>query len=135
MTESSTHINAYTAITSSTGHGGETTLENLLSLCGFHHRRHHQGEFTVEKIGSNEFRFTAADGREIVPRHTRVDPDTGGGNRLRATAHARGIPITPYTPVARDGADFNLDWATSVIADGCEYLYAHGHHPGLAATS
>src|SRR5438270_96554 len=89
--------------------GGATTLDNLLSFCRFHHGRHHKGDFAVTKVGPNEFRFTTRDGREIVPRHTRVDPDTGGGNRLRATAHSRGIPITPYTPAARDGS--NLGWA------------------------
>jgi hypothetical protein len=50
-------------------------------------------------------------------------------------AHSRGLPITPYTPVARDGADFNLDWATSVIADGCEYVRSHGSHPCLAVAA
>ena len=115
--------------------GGATTLDNLLSFCRFHHGRHHKGDFAVTKVGPNEFRFTTRDGREIVPRHTRVDPDTGGGNRLRATAHSRGIPITPYTPAARDGSNLDLAWATSIIADGCEYLHAHGHHPDVVAAS
>ena len=78
----------------------------------------------------------APEGRPAIVRlRARVDPDTGGGNRLRATAHSRGIPITPYTPAARDGSNLDLSWATSVIADGCEYLHTHGHHPDLVAAS
>ena len=114
--------------------GGVTSLENLVSLCRFHHRRHHLGAFDVSRAGPNEFRFTDKNGAEIKARRLTVDRQTGGAAHLRSTARSRGTPITAYTPVARDGAPIDLAWATSVIADGCTYLQAHRHHPGLLAS-
>lgn len=47
--------------------GGATNLDNLVSLCRFHHRRHHQGRFEIRQEGSGDFNFTAADGKPILP--------------------------------------------------------------------
>src|ERR1700694_4972356 len=41
--------------------GGETKLDNLLLLCGFHHRRHHEGAYGIRKTGDG-FSFEMADG-------------------------------------------------------------------------
>jgi hypothetical protein len=38
-----------------------------VSLCRFHHRRHHQGRFEIRREGSGDFNFTAADGKPILP--------------------------------------------------------------------
>jgi hypothetical protein len=34
-------------MTSNTGHGGESSLDNLVLLCGLHHRVIHHGHWTV----------------------------------------------------------------------------------------
>jgi hypothetical protein len=47
--------------------GGRTELRNLVSLCRFHHRRHHEGRFHVEPDPSGGFIFATADGRQIMP--------------------------------------------------------------------
>jgi len=47
--------------------GGKTDLDNLVSLCRFHHRRHHEGRFHVATDGAGGFAFTSADGTPIVP--------------------------------------------------------------------
>ena len=47
--------------------GGRTELRNLISLCRFHHRRHHEGRFHIEPDSSGGgFVFTTADGTPIV---------------------------------------------------------------------
>jgi hypothetical protein len=46
---------------------GKTTLDNLVSLCRFHHGRHHDGAFQINADGPGDFSFTAADGTPLVP--------------------------------------------------------------------
>jgi hypothetical protein len=50
-------------------HGGETNLDNLVTLCRHHHRVLHEGGFTVER-STHSLVFTAPDGRRLprVPR-------------------------------------------------------------------
>jgi hypothetical protein len=55
-------------------------LDNLISLCSFHHHRHHDGAFTIAP-GPAGWTFTRADGRS-VPAAAQlpigaVDPDPG----------------------------------------------------------
>ena len=38
-------------------HGGHTSLDNALPLCGFHHRRAHDDRFTMRHLPSGEVRF------------------------------------------------------------------------------
>jgi hypothetical protein len=61
---------------------GPTKRWNLLSLCTYHHNRHHDGEFDIRRTAEGDLRFVAADGRLIgtatggfwkVPR-TRAGP-------------------------------------------------------------
>ncbi|MGI8462196.1 MAG: DUF222 domain-containing protein [Solirubrobacterales bacterium] len=47
--------------------GGETCLENLVSLCRRHHRLVHEGGFTVEACKGSRFRFRRPDGSVIPP--------------------------------------------------------------------
>jgi hypothetical protein len=46
-------------------HGGETSLQNLVQLCGFHHRLVHEGGYGVRVSGPQQFEFTRPDGRVI----------------------------------------------------------------------
>jgi hypothetical protein len=56
--------------------GGKTTLDNLVSLCRFHHGRHHEGSFQIRPGPSGDFTFTAADGKPLGPIRT---PETARG--------------------------------------------------------
>jgi hypothetical protein len=49
--------------------GGETRLDNLVKLCRFHHRKLHQGEFTVTAHPdyADDFLFRNRQGDEIAP--------------------------------------------------------------------
>ena len=79
-------------------HGGETALENLVTLCRHHHRLVHESGFGVEHRGHGVFRFFRPDGQllsDTPPRYVvegcpqqlleqsnrdhglRIDSDTG----------------------------------------------------------
>ena len=52
--------------------GGPTDLDNLILICGAHHDAHHRGEFTITRLGNQQFRFL----RDGVPLLEHVDPST-----------------------------------------------------------
>jgi hypothetical protein len=92
--------------------GGETNLDNLLLLCGFHHRRHHEGTYRIRKTADG-FSFETDDGHPISPP-TR-DP----------VALKRNPGFDAGTPVALwGGAEMQFGYAVSVIADACEFAEA-----------
>jgi len=45
--------------------GGETKLENLITLCGFHHRLVHEGGYGLKRTDDGLFVFTRPDGRRV----------------------------------------------------------------------
>ena len=47
--------------------GGETSLENLVTLCRHHHRLVHEGGFSVRRTAAGELEFRRPDGRVIPP--------------------------------------------------------------------
>jgi hypothetical protein len=56
---------------------GETKLDNLLTLCGAHHRLVHEGRWTVE-LEDDEARFFRPDGTPLVwPTPSRVEDGVG----------------------------------------------------------
>ena len=88
--------------------GGPTDLSNLVSLCRFHHRRHHEGRFHIRREASGDFTFTSGDGKPLVE----VSPEPAFGR----------LDLSGWTdfdmPRARDGgAAFSLDYAVSVLSD------------------
>lgn len=81
--------------------GGATTLDNLMLLCGFHHRRYHDGGYTIRKK-DGRFCFETHDGHVIgstLPRP--LDPPQ----------------FPPEAPRAEwGGAQMDFDHAVWVIA-------------------
>jgi hypothetical protein len=45
--------------------GGETSLDNLVTLCATHHRLVHEGGFTVERHHDGRYYFARPDGRPV----------------------------------------------------------------------
>jgi hypothetical protein len=62
--------------------GGETTLENLVLLCGFHHRRVHEDGFGVRREPDGGFRFVDPEGRAIAPQASSTTGGTGPGPKV-----------------------------------------------------
>jgi hypothetical protein len=54
--------------------GGPTSLDNMLLLCGHHHRLIHSGPWQIDAVAPGRFRFTAPDGT-TRQRTGRAPPD------------------------------------------------------------
>ena len=46
-------------------HGGKTDLDNLVQLCGAHHRLLHEGGFSIRRLPGGDLSFRRPDGRAI----------------------------------------------------------------------
>ena len=104
--------------------GGETNLDNLLLLCGFHHRRHHDGAYRIRKTAGG-YSFETDDGHLIQPPVR--DPLTLDRNLL----HTQHPDIGPRTPEALcGGAEMQFSYAVSVICDACEFAEARAAPDG-----
>lgn len=102
---------------------GRTRLTNLVSLCRFHHHRHHEGAFEIVSVRDGSpgqrraFSFQTSDGRAIRPRRTGTTPSAAAGARWLRSRWSHPSPITPDTPAARDrGRAFDLDHAIVVLS-------------------
>jgi hypothetical protein len=57
-------------------HGGRTALDNLLTLCSFHHRQVHEGGFRVSLTDEAEVEVWTPGGHRL-PALPRLTPDAG----------------------------------------------------------
>jgi hypothetical protein len=76
--------------------GGETRLDNLVTLCRFHHRLVHEGQVIVHALDDGAFRFIRPDGASFES-----PPPSGDVSALIADHHARAIVVTSRTAVTR----------------------------------
>ena len=90
-------------------HGGRTDMDNLVSLCRFHHRRHHERAFEIRVVSGEPMRFELSDGTVLQPFVAVPSPG-----------------LTPNPQIAADaavalggGKSFDRSHAVSVIADAC----------------
>jgi hypothetical protein len=89
--------------------GGETKLDNLVTLCGFHHRLVHEGGFGLRRTDDGLFIFTRPSGRRVEDNGARcfrgnISPPTqstyrGFEDSLRdyLMKHEPGLSITSQT--------------------------------------
>lgn len=118
--------------------GGETNLDNLVTLCSQHHRLVHEGGYGV-RAKEGEIRFTRPDGRVIPPagsppegiphggcfrgntsaargaQPTGSAQLTGGAQRLAAANAARGVSINARTARCRWGGE-RMDYDIAIDA-------------------
>jgi hypothetical protein len=105
--------------------GGRTCMDNLLLLCGRHHRLLHEGAFSIEALGRQRFRFRDPTGLEL-----QYSPPLRGDRRHLTSAYAApdGIPIEPDTVTGRwDGTTLDPDLLIS------SYIYLRDVESGRAA--
>jgi hypothetical protein len=86
--------------------GGETKLDNLITLCGFHHRLVHEGGYGLRRTDDGVFVFTRPDGTRVEKNGSKcfrgnISPSASRGfdTSLRdcLSKHEPGLAITPET--------------------------------------
>ena len=117
--------------------GGETSLDNLVTLCRYHHRALHRDEYRIEHRVDGELIFIDAQHQPIPPaihpqfsgrRGSGGVADTAGAStaadrveQLQAEHRERGVEIDKSTAVTRWAGE-RMDYSTAVewlqYADG-----------------
>lgn len=93
--------------------GGETTLENLVTLCSRHHRLVHEEGFSVINEGHNHFRFLKPDQTWLPANDNRPRP-----GRPRGDAVALPHVAHPERLTAQDGMPgFDLSLAVGALGE------------------
>jgi len=93
--------------------GGETNIENLLTLCGFHHRLLHEGGFGLEVGPGGKPNFTRPQGESLnaheCPRFR------GNAAHLYEENAARGLDIDHET-CEPDWEGYDMDYSVAICA-------------------
>jgi hypothetical protein len=99
--------------------GGETKLDNLVSLCRWHHRLVHEGGISVERLPFGAWRFTRPDGSEFeLPG---APPRPYDWAELEAKHKDLRIHIGPETSVTRwRGERMDYDLGVAVLCNQAE---------------
>jgi hypothetical protein len=112
------HVDHWTA-------GGPTDLVNIVSLCKFHHGRHHEGQFRVIAGDDGEFRFETPRGQSIPPGRAEWDAKGGASWLVDFNRSVSGAEITPTTGAAgARGEPMDVDHTLMVIAHNTELAAA-----------
>ena len=85
--------------------GGETSLDNLIELCGHHHRLMHEGQYSVSRQADSTLVFTRPDGSRI--KQTVGFPDD---------AQVQVPPLTHRQPWSACGDTMDYSMALDCIA-------------------
>ncbi|HNP58283.1 MAG TPA: DUF222 domain-containing protein [Gordonia sp. (in: high G+C Gram-positive bacteria)] len=85
--------------------GGTTDPDNLILLCGNHHRGLHEGDFVIIALGKQRFRFQTKAGSELKPAPPMTKPPS-----WYPDARVHGNALTP-----EGNGPMDLGYATEVI--------------------
>jgi len=96
-------------------HGGETSMDNLVLLCTFHHHLVHEGLWTVARGEDGELAFTAPEGRALQAEPPRQMVQ-GVLESLHEWAKDRGLDIGADSNLPLwDGTRPDYDWAVGAL--------------------
>jgi len=120
--------------------GGETKLDNLASLCKWHHRAVHEGRFSVEVVERGEnrsghLRFLRPDGTPIqeVPVAPPVPVEAMAA--LVAEQEKAGTVPDPWTPTPLwNGEPLDLGLALDCLRPPKTFPQDRSSHPSMATT-
>ena len=99
--------------------GGETSLENLVHLCSFHHRELHEGGFRIERATGGELRFFNRYGLEVKEAPSSAERGSAEGlvrEQSDLDIHTGRLPLWEGNPI-------DYDFAVSAL------LRAAAHRP------
>ncbi len=100
-------------------HGGETSVDNVVLLCTYHHRLVHEGGWQIERDEEGQWRFVAPNGGRMAgPARREVAGDSVAW--LGGWAAERGLDLSPDTNQPRwDGTPPDYDVAVAgLLAEG-----------------
>ncbi len=114
--------------------GGETRLDNLVTLCRYHHRQLHAGAFsisTTKDTGRTVFNFTTPDGKTIEPS---VYPQFKNTSAETACIElARAAPdVTPRTCIPHwegENCDYGMAMDALLRRDYADTRWAGANRP------
>ena len=92
--------------------GGTTDPDNLILLCGSHHRALHHGAFTIEALGDQRFAFRGTHGEPLITAPLHAAPDTQWYPDIRVSADG----VTP-----RNRGRCDLRYTTEVLYDAWDW--------------
>ena len=94
-------------------HGGATSLDNLVTVCSYHHQLLHEGGYSVQRSGANRFCFFTPRGKPISEAAPQF---TGEPAALVEHNQRCGIHISAETgDCGWDGTPFNYDHTLFVL--------------------
>ena len=68
--------------------GGETSLENLIHVCHYHHTLLHEGQYSVARLSNGELQFKRPDGHLLLRQSPSKPNDSGVAKLPTAEEHA-----------------------------------------------
>ena len=96
--------------------GGETSAENLVSLCRFHHRKVHEGGIEVQILDDGALRFVRPDGTSVDSVAPGYTQPLGDWRELPCENERHGIRIDARTAVTRwDGVPMDYGLGVEVL--------------------
>ena len=112
--------------------GGDTSLDNLILLCPFHHRLVHEGGFDVHRLDDGALRFVSPQGWTVRPPRT---PGASSPEVIVRQNEALGMIIDGTTATARwDGQPVDYDQAVMVAMASWE-ARDNRHETGAATAN
>jgi hypothetical protein len=99
-------------------HGGETSVDNLVTLCTAHHHLIHEGGWSVTRTAAGELVFSAPDGKPLPAQPPRESVENTL-TWLGEWAVDRGLDLGPDANMPLwDGTRMDYDYAVSALLAG-----------------